>query len=211
MNEKISGDYRKLLELLIGLNRFSPEHDAKALRRAMRGLGTNNDMIIQIFGSRTVAQRLQISLGFFYFLSCLSFLFFAQFIKNIAYQTMYKRDLLKDFISETSGNFRNLLKCMLMSLAELDAWAVNQAVKVEFFYFILFFYFIFIFLTSNFQPFYYHSFSIFQFFNFSSFFQGLGTDDDTLIEVLCSRNNRQIKEMKEAYQKCNFFEKIKIK
>lgn len=30
--------------------------------------------------------------------------------------------------------------------------------------------------------------------------QGLGTDEDTLIEILASRNNREILDMKKAYQ-----------
>ena len=32
--------------------------------------------------------------------------------------------------------------------------------------------------------------------------QGLGTDDDCLIEILCTRTNVQIKAMQEAYKKC---------
>lgn len=30
--------------------------------------------------------------------------------------------------------------------------------------------------------------------------KGLGTDDDTLIEILCTRDNYQIKAMRDAYQ-----------
>ena len=32
--------------------------------------------------------------------------------------------------------------------------------------------------------------------------KGLGTDEDALIEILCSRNNRDIQEIKAAYKKC---------
>ena len=32
--------------------------------------------------------------------------------------------------------------------------------------------------------------------------QGVGTDEDDLIEILCSRNNAQITEIKTLYKKC---------
>lgn len=34
----------------------------------------------------------------------------------------------------------------------------------------------------------------------TSFFQGLGTDEDTLIEILASRNNREILDIKKVYK-----------
>jgi len=34
--------------------------------------------------------------------------------------------------------------------------------------------------------------------------KGLGTDDDTLIEILCTRDNWQIKALKDAYHKRQF-------
>ena len=39
--------------------------------------------------------------------------------------------------------------------------------------------------------------------------QGLGTDEDTLIEILCSRTNKQIHELKAAYKKRTYNELCK--
>lgn len=33
-------------------------------------------------------------------------------------------------------------------------------------------------------------------------FQGLGTDEETLIELLCSRSNEELLEIKKIYQEC---------
>lgn len=35
-----------------------------------------------------------------------------------------------------------------------------------------------------------------------SFFQGLGTDEETLIELLCSRSNSELVQIKSVYKDC---------
>ncbi len=54
----------------------------------MKGLGTNEKKIIEILGHRSNKQRLQ--------------------IKDTYNQLYPGRDLAKDFVSELSGNIRNL-------------------------------------------------------------------------------------------------------
>lgn len=113
-----------------------PSHDAKVLRKAMKGLGTDERKIIDILSTRTNAQRVAVA---------------------SAFQQNYKRDLIADLKSETSGNFRLLLEALCLPPRAFDALSVRKAVK------------------------------------------GLGTDDSVLIEVLCSRTNREINELKAAY------------
>jgi len=68
---------------------FDPKRDAEALRAAMRGLGTDEKMLIRILGCRSSPERLQI----------------AQ-----AYGNIYGKSLESALSSETSGNFCSLLK-----------------------------------------------------------------------------------------------------
>jgi len=141
IHSETSGDYRKLLLMLVGVNVFNPDEDAKKLKKALSGFSVDNDTIVNILGSRTYNQRRQIITTF---------------------KTNYQKDLDAELIRRSMGDFKNLLHAMMMTLADLDAWTVQRAIE------------------------------------------GLGTDDDTLIEILCSRSNIQIKELKDAYQKSNF-------
>eukprot|EP00047_Mylnosiga_fluctuans_P005097 m.238417 g.238417 ORF g.238417 m.238417 type:complete len:969 (+) comp13299_c0_seq1:50-2956(+) len=87
---------------------FDADEDAKRLRKAIKGLGTDNRAVISIIGNRTCAQRQQI----------------AQ-----AYKTNYQRDLLGDLKDDTSGNFRALLVGLMQEPAVFDAHQLHGAVK----------------------------------------------------------------------------------
>jgi hypothetical protein len=50
-----------------------------------------------------------------------------------------KRDLIKDLISETSGNFKNILVALMMTPDEFDAYSLHIAMKVKAALFIFFF------------------------------------------------------------------------
>ena len=91
-----------------GMNGFNPEMDCAALRNAMRGLGTDEDTIINIICSRNNLQR--------------------QEIKRY-YITAYGRDLIKDLKSELSGNFENVVVAMFQTPAEFDAESLYKAMK----------------------------------------------------------------------------------
>lgn len=43
------------------------------------------------------------------------------------------------------------------------------------------------------------------------YFQGAGTNESTLIEILCTRNNRQIQEIKSTYKASKLLESTNVK
>jgi annexin A7/11 len=78
----------KLELIVLALMTPTALYDAKQLRAAMRGLGTDEACLIEILASRTNEQIHAI---------------------KAAYKTEMKRDLESDIMSETSGHFKRLL------------------------------------------------------------------------------------------------------
>jgi len=74
----------------------------------MKGMGTNEQALIDIIGPRT-NEELQLI--------------------NKTYTTEIKRDLYKDLKDETSGHFQNALLSLVTDRYELDAQLVEKAVK----------------------------------------------------------------------------------
>ncbi|XP_013389486.1 annexin-B12-like [Lingula anatina] len=116
---------------------FNPEDDSAKLRKAMKGLGTDERAIIDILGFRTNAQRQKLFLQ---------------------YKTMYGRDLIQDLKSELSGKFEDCVLALMLPPEKYDASELRRAMA------------------------------------------GLGTDEDALIEILCTRNNREIQAINAAYK-----------
>jgi len=87
-------------------NNFIAVNDANQLRDAMRGLGTNEQQIIDILASRTNKQRQQ--------------------IKN-AYKQLFGRVLEDDLTSELSGNFRKTVLALLEMPTEYLAKSLKNA------------------------------------------------------------------------------------
>jgi len=82
--------------------------DARRLREAMRGIGTNDSVLIDVIGRRTREQRMMI---------------IAEYRRTIG------RDLLKDLESETSGNYRRVLMLLMKPRDEMLAELLNDAMK----------------------------------------------------------------------------------
>jgi len=87
---------------------FSATADSDKLRKAMKGLGTDEKAIIEVLGNRSNPQR--------------------QEIKN-TYKTSLGRDLLKDLNSEISGSFRDIIESLMLTTVEFDAASFRKAVK----------------------------------------------------------------------------------
>lgn len=89
---------------------FNPQHDAETLRKAMKGLGCNNDKVIQVLCSRNNQQRQQIALSF---------------------KQMYGKDLIEDLKSELSGDFENFILALMETPAAYDAKELKHAMAVS--------------------------------------------------------------------------------
>ncbi|XP_067887095.1 annexin A13-like [Heterodontus francisci] len=116
---------------------FSEEGDAKRIKKACKGAGTDETTIIKILASRSAEQR--------------------QKIKE-KYRALYGKDIEKMLKGDLSGCLEKTILAMLNRPCEFDAKLLKEAMK------------------------------------------GVGTHEDVLIEILCTRANSQIKAIKEAYK-----------
>ncbi|KAI2657023.1 Annexin A6 [Labeo rohita] len=87
---------------------FDPASDAQALRKAMKGFGTDEDTIIDILAHRSNAQRQEIRQTF---------------------KSLLGRDLMADLKSELSKNLERLILGLMMTPAEFDAKMMKKAME----------------------------------------------------------------------------------
>lgn len=87
---------------------FNVEEDCKILRKAMKGIGTDEKAIIDILSTRSNDQRQKIKLMF---------------------KTMYGKDLISELKSELSGHFEQAVLGLMMTPAEYDADQLRAAMK----------------------------------------------------------------------------------
>ncbi|KFM12018.1 Annexin A6, partial [Aptenodytes forsteri] len=87
---------------------FNNDGDAQVLRKAMKGLGTDEGAIIEVVTQRSNAQRQQI-------------------LK--AYKAHYGRDLMADLKSELSGSLAKLILGLMLTPAQYDAKQLRKAVE----------------------------------------------------------------------------------
>ena len=93
---------------LVEFSGFNAGADCDKLRKAMKGLGTDEKAIVEVLGYRTNKQRQEI-------------------LKT--YKTSLGRDLLKDLNSELSGNFKDTIESLMMTSVDYDAASFRQAMK----------------------------------------------------------------------------------
>uniref|UniRef100_A0A669BXP8 Annexin n=1 Tax=Oreochromis niloticus TaxID=8128 RepID=A0A669BXP8_ORENI len=117
IKDDTSGDYKRTLLNLCGgddeptvrpASNFDPAADAQALRKAMKGFGTDEDAIIDIVARRSNAQRQEI---------------------RQAFKSLLGRDLMKDLKSELSKNLERLIIGLMLTPAEFDAKMMRKAME----------------------------------------------------------------------------------
>lgn len=86
---------------------FNAERDCEVLRKAMKGLGTDEKAIINIMAYRSSVQRQEIYTMF---------------------KTMFGKDLKKELDSELSGNFNRVCKALCLGAAEYDVSEIHRAI-----------------------------------------------------------------------------------
>jgi len=86
------------------------ENDSRDLKKAMKGIGTDEATIIKILSNRTVEQRLDI---------CVKF------------KKMYGKSLKTEFKSELSSHFLKLVKSLILPIPHLLAKEANRAIKTS--------------------------------------------------------------------------------
>jgi annexin A7/11 len=123
---------------IIKWNHFDAEADAKALRSAMKGIGTDEKAVIKVVCKRNHHQLKEI---------------------EKVYQQLFGRVLQDDLKSELSGKFETVITSLFYTDAEYCALVLHNATS------------------------------------------GAGTDEDAIIEILCTRNNNEISDIKDAYKK----------
>ncbi|XP_039921242.1 annexin A5 [Hirundo rustica] len=87
---------------------FDARADAEALRKAMKGLGTDEDTVLTILTTRNNAQRQEIA---------------------SAFKTLFGRDLVDDLKSELTGKFETLMVSLMRPAYIFDAHALKHAIK----------------------------------------------------------------------------------
>jgi len=123
----------------IPANKFDAKADAKVLRDAMKGVGTDEKAITKILTTRTNAQLQQV---------------------RKAYAELYdNKDLVRNIKDECGGKFEEAAVALLLPRADLDAQTLQQAMS------------------------------------------GMGTNEDTLIEILCTRTSDQISEIIKSFDR----------
>ncbi|KAM8974321.1 annexin A2 [Pelodytes ibericus] len=90
--------------VMLGLMKTRPQYDASELKSSMKGLGTDEDTLIEIICSRS-NQELQAI--------------------QAAYRELYKTELEKDIVSDTSGDFRKLMVALAKGKRQEDGSVVD--------------------------------------------------------------------------------------
>ncbi|XP_073676315.1 annexin A5a [Garra rufa] len=87
---------------------FNAKHDAEVLRKAMKGIGTDEDAVLMLLAARSNAQRQEI---------------------KAAYKKAFGKDLVKELRSELGGKLEDLIVALMYPTILYDAHELHKAIK----------------------------------------------------------------------------------
>uniref|UniRef100_A0A8D3C1Y8 Annexin n=1 Tax=Scophthalmus maximus TaxID=52904 RepID=A0A8D3C1Y8_SCOMX len=87
---------------------FNASADAEVLHKAMKGLGTDEDAIVQLLTARSNAQRQEI---------------------KATYKTLFGKDLVSDLKGELGGKFETLIVGLMTAPIAYDVTSLRNAIK----------------------------------------------------------------------------------
>lgn len=116
----LSGDMEEYVEVptVVPAGDFDPVADAHALRAAMKGFGTDEQVIIDILCKRSNAQRQAITEAYK-----------KEFGRVEEGSNKKPKDLIADLKSELGGNFESVIIGLMMPTDEYCAKQLNKAIK----------------------------------------------------------------------------------
>ena len=102
LKSELSGNFERVI---LAVMMPSADYDAECIRRAIKGLGTNDDALIEILCSRT-NEELNAA--------------------KASYKTLFKREMEADINSDTSGDYKRLMNQMQNACRDPDSTPLDQ-------------------------------------------------------------------------------------
>ena len=102
LKSELSGNFEKVM---LAIMMPSAEYDAECLRKSVKGMGTDDNALIEILCSRTNEELND---------------------AKAAYKKLFNRDLEADIKSDTSGDYGRLMNQMQNACRDSDSAAVDQ-------------------------------------------------------------------------------------